>query len=807
MSTILDISLVFTMKLFGAILLLLAFLTLSLNGSHSYPPKTSQQFESTVTKLRALMLSGHFAEAIPEYRRAADAAKAANLPNYEVKFLNNLGVCQFALFQFQPALSTMSETRKLAKQIGERQTTAVLDANISSLFSQLGNDAEAAQSAREGILYADSVEPARRSLLFGQLGKIQSRMGNMDDAERSFRQAIEIAGQADNSRSAAWAWDSLAYARWKSGRLSSAADAASQGLAVRKQFHVGGVESSYMLLGGIRADQGDLPAALELMDEAVKALQQPGPLTPPWIIYKERGRVKMLSGDLESALDDLRSGLASARKWRVDVVANDANRSGSEGALAELYQTLIQTGNRLYLKNHDPALIRETFDAAEENRAASLRALIPQQNDWRRKLPSRYYELLAKLQATEAAAMQSGGSQPPAELLQLRSELGAMEARVGAPAADDHFQALAHAQRMLDRESVLFSFQLGTAESWLWAVTNDGISLYRLPPSGDLETAILAFRQAVESNDAKVEELGGALYRRLFGSVPRQLLARERWLLVLDGRLFNLPFPALAPAPRKFLVEEHSLRISPGVLLLKSAPQFPGPRREFLAVGDPIYNFADPRAPKSRPAVWPASLIRVNYDRSPAFARLWGTAREIEVSAKAWSAPESVLLTGQQASPENFWERTKAKPDIIHIATHILEGNDNSTTGLIAFSLGPSGRVQYITPEDILARSISAQLVVLSGCSSGRAEIRPATGLMGLTRAWVAAGAGAVLATRWPTVDDDGAFFESFYRNFRLQDNGDTAEALRQATLDMLRSGGWRAKPSFWAGYFLVGNY
>jgi CHAT domain-containing protein len=179
----------------------------------------------------------------------------------------------------------------------------------------------------------------------------------------------------------------------------------------------------------------------------------------------------------------------------------------------------------------------------------------------------------------------------------------------------------------------------------------------------------------------------------------------------------------------------------------------------------------------------------------------------VQVAARTWHASKNELLTGVSASRANFWAATQDKPDIIHIATHILDENDRLQTGWIALSLGREGRPEYLTPEDISARSISARLVVLSGCSSGKAGVRTASGLMGLTRAWIAAGAGAVLATRWPTVDDDGAFFESFYRHLRLDQAAGPAEALRLASLEMLKSGTWRAQPSFWAGYFLVGNY
>jgi CHAT domain-containing protein len=140
------------------------------------------------------------------------------------------------------------------------------------------------------------------------------------------------------------------------------------------------------------------------------------------------------------------------------------------------------------------------------------------------------------------------------------------------------------------------------------------------------------------------------------------------------------------------------------------------------------------------------------------------------------------------------------------MATHILEENERLHTGWIVLSRSQNGQLEYLTPAQISARSVSPRLVVLSGCSSGKAEVRTASGLMGLTRAWIAAGAGSVLATRWPTVDDDGAFFESFYRNYHEYPQGGPAGALHRATLEMIHSETWRAKPSFWAGYFLVGN-
>jgi CHAT domain-containing protein len=87
---------------------------------------------------------------------------------------------------------------------------------------------------------------------------------------------------------------------------------------------------------------------------------------------------------------------------------------------------------------------------------------------------------------------------------------------------------------------------------------------------------------------------------------------------------------------------------------------------------------------------------------------------------------------------------------------------------------------------------------------------------MGLTRAWLAAGADAVAASLWPTADDTGELFLSFYRHLRedagargrLQADGypRAAVALERAQIDMLQAGSWRSSPKYWAGFFLLGK-
>ena len=97
-------------------------------------------------------------------------------------------------------------------------------------------------------------------------------------------------------------------------------------------------------------------------------------------------------------------------------------------------------------------------------------------------------------------------------------------------------------------------------------------------------------------------------------------------------------------------------------------------------------------------------------------------------------------------------------------------------------------------------------LVVLSGCHSAEGAQLPGTGLLGLTRAWLMAGAESVIGSNWAMPDESGALFGALYRNLSGERGGSPATALRAAQMEMIRSGGWRARPGYWGAYFVVGN-
>jgi CHAT domain-containing protein len=404
---------------------------------------------------------------------------------------------------------------------------------------------------------------------------------------------------------------------------------------------------------------------------------------------------------------------------------------------------------------------------------------------------------------------------------QLRAKLVLLEAEAGSNVDVATDALLERTQGRLPADAALLNFHLGEKQSFLWAVSHERFRLYRLPGKSDLTADIMPFAESVRAGSGSATSLGNELYRKLFGQLEASFRNKPQWILALDEQLFHVPFAALvvdtAAGEPVYLAQRHSIRIATGAVMLAESRQ-PKWREilsgRFLGVGDAIYNTADPRwshPPAERASFLPGMAYAAGATSQrggPVLARLAGSAREVESCAQAWDgrSGRARLLEGSEASPGGLRDALRAGPSVVHIAAHFLQATSPPNYSLIALSLRGAGDPQLLSPLEITRSKFNAGVVVLSGCSSGRADALPATGLMGLTRAWLAGGARAVVASHWPTPDDSGSLFVDFYKHLHETPDAGPAVALQGAQRDIVRAGGWRSNPQYWATYFVVGD-
>jgi CHAT domain-containing protein len=770
---------------------------------------------------------GRYVTARSRFESAQQLAIASGRNDLAANATSNIGGCEFALHDYQTALHSYLDARRMAESAAAPGAVAVFDANIASLYSQMGEVDSAVQWLQGGVeritgkwvSFLPQMQIEMGSLLIRQAilksAPSPPDQDRMKEAFTMFRQGIDGADRARDRTIYAVGWNRLGEEFLRQKDLPGAERALLEAYRVRKLNHLA-LDSSYWDLGELRLAQGDFASASALLDRAVELAEgAQGPL-PRWHVFDARGRVRLAQGRLREAMDDLRIALRLARADRWSVPAADVTRIGAEGMLEQVHSDLIEAGNRLYFETHNPALIRETFEAAEENRANSLRQLVNGRRTQTENLPPAYWEAIARLQRAEVAALRRADAQQAVRAA--RADLVRMEASLVPDSKPLPVKLMDRVQAALGSDTALLSFHLGKSISWLWALDRGSLMLYALPPREEIGAQVRTATAAIHENTPDRVASGARLYRTLFGLLAPRFQRQTAWLLALDPALLDVPVAALLESTRPqpmYVVERHGIEVIPGAgYWLDSAAQRDPHQMSpmFVGVGDPIYNVADPRAVKQLSTVKEARPIGLRLfaagpgDGAPlVLPRLIGSAEELDRCSLAWQG-EHILLKGAAASRRNLTEQLQGNPAVVHFATHFLESSERPSYGLIALSLTNQNEMELLQPMEIARWKIHAGLVVLSGCHSGAGAALPGTGLLGLTRAWLIAGAESVLASRWATPDENGDLFRAFYRALSGQRHADPTQALRSAQLEMIRAGGWRAQPRYWGTYFVVGN-
>jgi CHAT domain-containing protein len=146
----------------------------------------------------------------------------------------------------------------------------------------------------------------------------------------------------------------------------------------------------------------------------------------------------------------------------------------------------------------------------------------------------------------------------------------------------------------------------------------------------------------------------------------------------------------------------------------------------------------------------------------------------------------------------------------VHLATHgLINSVHPEMSGLVLSLVGPDGRPRpgFLSALDVLDLDLRADLVVLSACRTALGKEVRGEGLLGLTRAFMQAGAPRVVASYW-RVDDaaTAALMARFYRGLLGPAPLRPAAALRRAQLEMREQARWR-HPYYWAAFALHGEW
>jgi len=773
------------------------------------------------------LLVGDFRQAADYYRQALAISRDLAAKPAQALDQGNLGLCLLGMGRIDEALQQLDAALELSRQTGQRKEQADWHYGKASLYLRtgqypaaleesetalrtyaeaglkrqhvealsklgelrllLGDPVAADEAFQRGRQLAREIGYRRGELLhLVSLGDLHRRRNDLDEAESLYEQAFRIAEETGDHLDTALTLVRQAAATRRRGEPASALS-----LARRARDLVGGAgavfaeaeaaleEASALEKLGRFEEESTILAGLTRL---TTALEDP---EVAWRAHHRTGHAMEGMGRVAEALD--------AYSRAVDVLQGVRYRLRDAGIL-----------NSYLEERYEPYMdvARLAIGAGLQGRAfqASLQLRLRAFEDlWERDpgaspleaLPEAREKIRHLRQTIEERKSLPAGEQQSAALEHLVEELRRAQddyrksaAPAGSPAREDGLAAggaprLSQMQGRLPADVAVVEFLVDRDALYAFVLRSESLHALVVPVSeDDLSARVDLFRDLVlREESADWEGPSGKLHELLIRPLEEEgwLQGARRLYIVPHRALHYLPFAALSRSrDRRLLIEEYEVGYLPSAALFEPA------RAETAA----------------------KSLLAM----APRRAALRFHEEEVLGVAASFRPPFEVL-TGAAAA-ESLFKREAGEFRVLHLATHseLSRWNPLLSRLVLEPDAADDGDLEV---REIAALKLRADLVALSACRTGSAggpysDLPPGDEFLGLTQAFVLAGAKSVLASLW---DVDDRSTEELMRGF-YAGGGVTAPpaALATAQRAMLRAGGRHAHPRFWAGFAVFGR-
>jgi CHAT domain-containing protein len=331
-------------------------------------------------------------------------------------------------------------------------------------------------------------------------------------------------------------------------------------------------------------------------------------------------------------------------------------------------------------------------------------------------------------------------------------------------------------------------YSLAPGESYLWAVTSSGTHFFKLPPQDKINEHVKKYQRAIlDSKDTLSNAYadGIALYNILVEPAQSLIPKNSPVFIIPDGSLSTLNFETLlAPGGGIHYWIDDAIITNASSLKL-------------LAAFRPE---AHAKAPKK--------LLLIGNPISPdeKFPDLPYAAAEVSGVAKHFTAADENIFTQKQALPSAYTGSTPGAFSYIHFVAHGTSSNASPLDSAIVLTRDPSNPDSFkLYARDVVRQPLRADLVTISACYGSGSQVYGGEGLIGLSWAFLRAGAHYVVGSLWEVSDVAAPqLMDHMYAELEAGRNPDTA--LRDAKLSMVHTPGVFRKPLYWATFQLYGG-
>ncbi len=715
------------------------------------------------------------------------------------------GKVEKALDRFLEANSLISRS-----QPGSAKEHAAILRDLGLCYRSLGQMDAATKYYLESAQLFESVgDVENQALLTNSVAVVHLDMGRRADFEREFELARSLAAQSKNRAVIACLAFNKAQFDFMERKYELALQSYNEAIQAARAAKDKKTECmSLSGLGFTHLAQKNAVAAKECFLSAAKLADVQGLFEARWDVALGLGKTLRVLGQNEEAEVQLKKAVGLVEKERT-YLSRDTFKTFSLDLRQECFLELIDlyasTGRGdLALEQAEKSRARAFLDllAGRVSRgSADTVALIIDDAGAKKTLVSSS-PLVAMAENSQDSAVRGVNIVPRASTLVESSAYSPVNA---APPSLGEIVELVKRHKSHVVEYCILKDKL-----LIWVISPSG-EIKLAPPvvisSFELKKKILETHNSIaqstklpkdlvaqdKTREILLKELHSILIQPIESYLPES--SESIVTFVPHGALFSVPFAALVSSKGKYLVEERTLSYLPAIGVLRATEKIAAetdrcPDNTLLAFGNPITKV-------------------IAFLGTLPFAE-----KEVKKIAALFGDGKATIEVGAQAT-KSAYRSLSPKNSVIHLATHGLISEERPMES--ALVLAPDGSDDgLLTVKDILSMPpLKAKMVVLSACQTGRGKIT-GDGVVGLSRAFIIAGAPSVVVSQW-NVDDVMTEYQmgEFYKSF-LSGKSKVA-ALREAQvktinfMDRLLStpgsaSSSRPNPRLWAAFQLIGD-
>ncbi|MCU0438580.1 MAG: CHAT domain-containing protein [Raineya sp.] len=346
---------------------------------------------------------------------------------------------------------------------------------------------------------------------------------------------------------------------------------------------------------------------------------------------------------------------------------------------------------------------------------------------------------------------------------------------------------------VLDNKTAIISYMVGDHHIYIFTLTKTKLELQSINKPEGFEDNITFFLNTIRFSAYKsFVKMGYKIYSEIF---PKNLSSKiENLVIIQDGKLGVLPMESLV-TKKLTLNDEVNFSNLPYLISKKSLS----------------YSYSATlwyqNLTKSNSATNQGIALIAPIEFEGNIATLPGTEQEVnEIAAICRLKNFKVnTLIKKEAQEKLIKALNLSDFSVLHFATHGLV--DQESPDLSQVFLGKSEQEDgNLFAGEIYNLRLNADLVTLSACEVGLGKLTKGEGLIGLSRAFLYAGAKNLVVSLWKVSDESTArLMINFYTNHLANKQITYGQAMREAKLSLIQDKKY-AKPYYWAAFIVLGK-